>query len=253
MNREELIANLKCLRLPTMAVDYLETARQCEKVKNTHEQYLACLVTAEVEKKRYVRIQRRIKEAQIKIPKRLGTYDYSCRKGITAEQVGRLALCDFVRKAANVVFYGPFGVGKSHLATGLTIAACETGYRCLWRSTQEMVAELVKAHRTLTLSPLLKKLDGFDLICLDELGYTPQTAEGADLFFQFISQRYERRSLVISTNLTYSEWDKVFLSPMATAAAVDRIIHNCETYNISGPSWRAEEAKKRTQQSTKSN
>jgi DNA replication protein DnaC len=251
MNREELIDNLRCLRLPTMAVDYLETARQCEKTKSTHEQYLACLVKAEVEKKRLVRIQRRVKEAQIKRLKRLETYDFSCRKGITAEQVTRLSACDFVRKTANVVLYGPVGVGKSHLATGLAIAACEAGFRCLWRSTQELVNELVAAHRTLSLSPLMKRLDGYDLVCCDELGYTPQTAEGADLFFQFISQRYERRSLVITTNLTYSEWDKVFLSPMSTAAAVDRIIHNCETYNITGPSWRAEEAKKRTKESAK--
>lgn len=251
MNREELIANLRCLRLPTMAADYLETARQCEQAKHTHERYLACLVAAEVEKKRLVRVQRRIKEAHIKIPKRLETYDFTCRKGITTEQVGRLRECDFIRKAANIVFYGPFGVGKSHLASGLMIAACEAGYRCLWRSTCELIDDLVKAHRTLTLSPLLKKLDGFDVICLDELGYTPQTAEGADLFFQFISQRYERRSLVITTNLTYSEWDKVFISPMSTAAAVDRIIHNCETYNISGPSWRAEEAKRRAKERTK--
>lgn len=251
MNREELIINLNCLRLPTMARDYLETARQCEKTKATHEQYLACLVKAEVEKKKLVRMQRRTKEAQIKRPKRLETYDFSCRKGITQEQVTRLGGCDFIRKAANVVFYGPFGVGKSHLAAGLTVAACEAGFRSLWRTTQEMMDELVRAHRTLTLSPLLKRLDGYDVICLDELGYTPASAEGADLFFQFISQRYERRSLIITTNLTYSEWDKVFLNPMATAAAVDRIIHNCETYNISGPSWRAEEAKKRTPSNAK--
>jgi DNA replication protein DnaC len=234
-----------------MAEDYLETARQCEKTRSTHEQYLACLVKAEIEKKRLVRIQRRIKEAQFKRLKQLETYDFSCRKGITVEQVTRLKDCDFIRKAANVVFYGPVGVGKSHLAVGLAIAACEAGYRCLWRSTKELIDELVAAHRTLTLSPLLKRLDGYDLICCDELGYTPQTNEGADLFFQFISQRYERRSLIITTNLTYSEWDKVFLSSMATAAAVDRIIHNCETFNVLGPSYRAEEAKKRTKQSAK--
>ena len=91
----------------------------------------------------------------------------------------------------------------------------------------------------------------FDLITLDELGFTPQSRDGADLFFQFISQRYERKSLLITTNLTYSEWDKVFINSVTTAAAVDRIIHKCETFNILGPSWRAEEAKKRMQTAKK--
>ena len=100
------------------------------------------------------------------------------------------------------------------------------------------------SQKNLNLSTHLKRLDRFDLITLDELGYTPHSQEGAELFFQLISQRYERKSLMITTNLVYSEWDKVFLSKIATAAAVDRIIHNCETFNIQGPSWRAEQAKK---------
>ena len=89
-----------------------------------------------------------------------------------------------------------------------------------------------------------------DLIVCDELGYIPQTKDGADLFFQFISQRYERKSLIITTNLTYSEWDKVFLDAITTAAAVDRIIHKSETFNIRAPSWRREEAEKRMQKNT---
>ena len=97
----------------------------------------------------------------------------------------------------------------------------------------------------------MKKLDRFDLIICDELGYIPQTKDGADLFFQLISQRDERKSFLFTTNLTYSEWDKVFLNPLSTAAAVDRIIHKNETFHIKGPSWRAEAAKKRNEEKTK--
>jgi DNA replication protein DnaC len=245
MNHEELVTSLKKLKLMSMAVEYTEVARQCEKANKTHEQYLACLVARETDRKRRERIKRRVKEAMIPVPKTIEAYDFSCRKGITAQQMQRMMTCDYIRRAGNVVLYGGFGVGKSHLATVLTVAACENGYRALFMSTQAMVTKLVEAHKTLSLASLFKKLDRFDLITLDELGYSAQTPEGADLFFQLISQRYERKSLAITTNLPYSEWESVFLNPMATAAAVDRIIHNCETYNITGPSWRAEEAKRR--------
>lgn len=249
MNHEELVTSLRNLHLPTMALEYVEVARQCEKTNRTHEQYLACLVATESDRKRRERIRLRIRDAQIPVPKALDAYDFACRKGITAQQVHRLITCDFIRRAGNVVFYGGHGVGKSHLATVLTVAACEAGYRALYSSTQAMVTRLIDAHKTLTLASLFKKLDRFDLITLDELGYSPQSPEGADLFFQLISQRYERKSFVITTNLPYSDWESVFLNPMATAAAVDRIIHNCETFNISGPSWRAEEAKRRAAKS----
>jgi DNA replication protein DnaC len=248
MNHEELVSNLKRLRLPTIAADYSETAQQCEKARRSHEQYLASLVASEIEQKRLNRIKKTIKASKIPISKTLEAYDFTCRKGIGPEQAARLASGDFIRKAANVVLYGSFGVGKSHLASALTVAACEAGFHCLFISTHAMIADLVKAQSNLSLTHLFKKLDRFDLITLDELGYTPQNAEGADLFFQLISQRYERRSLLITTNLTYSAWDKVFINPMATEAAVDRIIHNCETFNITGPSWRAETAKRRSQQ-----
>ena len=247
MNHEELITNLKRLHLPTFATNYMEIAKQCEKARQSHTEYLASLVASEIEQKKMLKIKKAIKASQIPIPKILGSYDFTCRSGINAEQVARLASGDFIRKASNVVLYGPFGVGKSHLASALTIAACEVGYNCLFISTQSMISQLAEAQSNLTMTQLFKKLDKFDLITLDELGYTPQNAEGANLFFQLISQRYERRSLLITTNLPFSAWDKVFINPMSTEAAVDRIIHNCETFNISGTSWRSKEAQNRQQ------
>ena len=167
------------------------------------------------------------------------------RTGISAKQVTRLAEGDFVRQAANVVMYGSFGLGKSHLAMALTSQLCEAGFKCLFSSTHALIAGLLTAKRDLTLASLFKRLDRFDLIVCDELGYVPHDQDGADLFFQLISQRSERKSVMITTNLTYSEWELVFLNPRTTAAAVDRIIHNCETFNIGGDSWRGLEAKKR--------
>lgn len=247
MKHEELIENLKHLRLATMAAEYAEVARQCEQARRTYEQYLAALVAAEVAAKKAIKIGKLVKDAKLPKDRRLETYDYKCRTGISEQQVKRLAEGEWVRQGGNVVFYGGFGLGKSHLALALTRRLCEEGFRCLFTTVRDLITSLVDAQKTLTLAAHFRRLDRFDLITCDELGFTPQSKDGADLFFQFISQRYERRSLLITTNLTYSEWDKVFLNPITTAAAVDRVIHHCETYNIQGDlSWRAETAQKRT-------
>lgn len=245
MNHQELATALKKLRLVEILPVYAELARQAEQAKLTFEQYLASLAEVELKGRQKKRVDRFLHHAKIPIDKHIGTYDFRYRTGINEQQVLRLSEGEFVREGANVVLYGSFGVGKSHLAMGLTRALCERGYRCLFTSTQAMITELVEAKNTLTLASLFRRLDRFDLIALDELGYTPQSRDGADLFFQLISQRAERKSLIITTNLTYSEWDKVFLNPLTTAAAVDRIIFHCETFNIQGPSWRAETAARR--------
>ena len=242
MNHEELAASLRKLRLGEISRIYAELARQAEQAKLTFEQYLASLAEVELDGRRKKRVELFLAQAKIPIDKHIGTYDFRYRTGINEQQVRRLAEGDFVREGGNVVFYGTFGVGKSHLAMGLTRALCERGHRCLFTSTQTLITELLEAKNTLTLASLFRRLDRFDVITADELGYTPQSKDGADLFFQLISQRYERKSLIITTNLTYSEWDTVFLNALTTAAAVDRIIHHCETFNIQGPSWRAETA-----------
>jgi len=245
MKHEELMANLKRLHLAAMALGYSEVARQCETAKKTFEQYLAALVAMEMAHKNELRIGRILKEAKLPKDQRLETYDFKCRTGISELGVRRLGSGDFVRQSVNVVLYGGFGIGKSHLANALTRMLCEAGVRCYFTTTHDLINGLLEAQKTLSLAAHFRRLDRYDVITLDELGFTPQSKDGADLFFQFISQRYERKSLIITTNLTYSEWDKVFLNPVTTAAAVDRIIHNCETFNIKGQSWRAETAKRR--------
>lgn len=242
--REQLESGLRKLFLHAMAREYAAVAKAHEKANASYEKYLNAMVELELREKERLRYQRLIKEAKIPLVKLLAEYDFTQREGISSQEVARLCQGDFVRDASNVVLYGSFGLGKSHLAMAITRSLCEKGFKCLYMSTAAFINELCAAQKNLALSTLFKKLDRFDLIALDELGYTPQTPEGADLFFQLISQRYERKSLLITTNLVYSEWNKVFLSEASTAAAVDRIIHKCETFNIKGPSWRAEMAKK---------
>ena len=245
MKHEELVSGLKSLYLGEIAVQYVEISKLAEKDQKTYEQYLAKLVEIELGAKHRQKVARLLKEAKIPIPKTLESYNFDQRKGITAKQFGRLSTGEFVRQAGNVVFYGSFGVGKTHLAAALTGKLCEAGFKCLFTTTHGLIGSLITAKRDLTLTSLFKRLDKFDLIAVDELGYVPHDQDGADLFFQLISQRSERKSMLITTNLTYSEWDQVFLKLKTTVAAVDRIIYNCETFNIEGPTWRGMTAKKR--------
>jgi len=247
LKHDELVQALKDLRLYTVSREYVEAAKNAEQEKFTYEQYLANLIKLEQSHRQNNRIKKLTKDAKIPLAKSLESYNFKIRTGITENQFNRLATGEFLRQGGNLVFYGSFGVGKSHLAVSLTQKLCELGYRCFFSSTSALINQLLVAKRDLELNTLLKRLDRFDLLVCDELGYLPQNQEGADLFFQLISQRAERRSLLITTNLIYSEWDKVFINPLSTAAAVDRIIHNCQTFNIGGESYRSIIAKKRTE------
>jgi DNA replication protein DnaC len=142
------------------------------------------------------------------------------------------------------VLYGTFGVGKTHLALGITRALCQQGFKCYFNTAAKLMNYLIEEKKGLRLSKAERFLDKFDLIVCDELGYISATEEGAELFFQLIAARYERKSILFTTNLTFSQWDKVFLNQLVTQAAVDRILHHCKTFNIDGPSQRSEDAKK---------
>lgn len=247
MTHEELVSALKRLHLQKTASSYVEIARIAEKEKQTYEQYLWRLAELELEYKHAVRVKTLITQAKFSLNKILESFKWGRITGITQKHVARLCQGDWVKQGANVVFYGGFGVGKTHLAIGIGKALCANGFRIIFYPTHQLIEELLVAKKNLELAAAFRRLDRFDLIICDELGYLPQTQEGADLFFQLISQRAERKSLLFTTNLTFSEWSQVFINPLSTQAAVDRIIHHCETFNILGPSNRAEEAKKRNQ------
>jgi DNA replication protein DnaC len=242
MTHEELLGSLSELRLTHMKNEFADLARIATRDNKSYEQYLLMLTQSELRGRQDAKVKRLINEAKFPLIKELEKYDYKKVRGITARDVNRLAMADFVKEGKNIVLFGQIGVGKTHLAIGLGKVLCEKKYRCLFVGTSSLIDMLLESQKKLEMGSLWKKLDLYDVIICDELGYIPQTKEGADLFFQFISQRYERKSLLITTNLTYSEWDKVFLNETTTAAAVDRIIHRCETYNIEADSWRKREA-----------
>jgi DNA replication protein DnaC len=245
VNHEEIKTTLLGLKLSAMARDFVEAAKLAEKKQLTYEQYLANLTLAEFNERHSAKVRRFIKEAGLPMVKTEADFDFKKRTGITDKQFARLTDGVFLKEATNIVFYGDFSVGKTHLALALAHNLCQKGYRCLFTPTNILIEQMILAKKNQTILNLMKRLDRYDLIVCDELGYIPQEPQGADLFFQLISQRSERKSIAITTNLTYSEWEKIFLNPLTTSAAVERIIANCETFHIKGPSWRKEMAKKK--------
>jgi DNA replication protein DnaC len=161
-----------------------------------------------------------------------------------------LARGDFLDRGGNVLFFGLPGVGKSHLACGLGHALIDAGRSVLFSPTYQLVQTLLAARRDLCLPKVLRSLDVFDAIILDDLGYVQQTADEAEVLFTLMAERYERRSLIITSNLVFSEWGRIFKSPMTTAAAIDRLVHHATIIEIDRDSVRAEEAKKRNAKKT---
>jgi len=160
-------------------------------------------------------------------------------------KVQELSRGDFVEQANNVLLFGLPGVGKSHLACALGHALVDAGRSVLFTPTYQLVQQLLVARRDLCLPRALRALDVFDAVILDDLGYVQQTAEEAEVLFTLMAERYERRSLIITSNLVFSEWDRIFKTPMATAAAIDRLVHHAAIIEIDRESVRAEEAMKR--------
>ena len=245
MNHQELTDGLKELKLTAMREQFVEIATLANQKNMTYEKYLGLLVKAELETKQKRKVDGLIKKATLPLAKSISNFDFNRLSGNTARDFSKLSEGHFLKVPNNIVFYGGFGVGKTHLSIALVRALCEKGYKCYFSTLSSLIQKLIDARLENKLSDLNKRLDKYDLIVCDELGYLAQTQDGADLFFQLISQRYERKSILITTNLTYSEWDKVFLNPLNTAVAVERIVHNCITYNIKAPSKRKEEALER--------
>jgi DNA replication protein DnaC len=160
-------------------------------------------------------------------------------------RIQELTSGDFLDRGGNVLLFGIPGVGKSHLACALGHALVDAGRSVLFTPTYQLVQTLLAARRDLCLPRALRALDVFDAVILDDLGYVQQTADEAEVLFTLMAERYERRSLIITSNLVFSEWDRIFKSPMTTAAAIDRLVHHAAIIEIDRGSVRAEEAKKR--------
>jgi DNA replication protein DnaC len=243
--RESLGILLRALKLPTFVAMYAEVAEQAEKKGWSFEAYLHHLATAELEDRKQRRIERNLKRANLPEGKTLATLKPNKVPVKVRRQLPTLCEGAFVENADNVLAFGLPGRGKTHLLCAIANELVQRGYKVLFIAAYQLVQQLLVAKRELILERALQRLDRYDVVLVDDIGYIQQDREEMEVLFTFLSQRYERRSVMITSNLVFSQWDRIFKDPMTTAAAIDRVVHHSVILELTGPSVRGEEAKKR--------
>lgn len=233
-----LVTDLKSMYLTSMASQWRRLAEDARSKRQPHAEYLADLARLEVTGRQERRIQRRIKDARFPMLKTLDAFDFEAQQGLDRDDVLELFDCEFVPQAANVVLVGGVGTGKTHIAIALGMACCQKDYRVRFTTAAELTNILVEAKSQDRLSRKLEQLARFDVIIIDELGYVPFDKQGADLLFGLITRVYERRSLIVTTNLPFARWSEVFLDATAAAAVIDRIVHHATVLKTEGDSYR---------------
>lgn len=240
-------AMLRELKLPGVAAHYRELAAAAERSSWSFEQYLSNLLELELAERKRRRIERLLKQSQLPSDKTLATLD----QGRLPVPVRRVlgSLCDggFADRGENVLVFGLPGRGKTHVVTAIGHELVRKGYSVLFVPAFALVQRLLAARRGLELEKALRQLDAFDVIILDDIGYIQQDRDEMEVLFTFLAERYERRSVMITSNLVFSQWDRIFKDAMTTAAAIDRLVHHATILELTGVSVRNEEARERMQ------
>lgn len=246
MSRDLLIEHhLKRLKMPTIRRLYKELARDAAQSNRTYEDYLLALLEQEVIQRDDNQTKARLKAANFPLVKTLDTFDFASIPTLNKQRVLALSQAEFIGERENVLFIGNSGTGKTHLATALGVAACRKGYRVRFWRTSRLVEELLEAQHEHRLTRLEKQWLRLDLVILDELGYVSLSRAGSELLFQFLAAKYEQGSLVVTTNLEFSEWPQIFNDEKMTGALVDRLTHRAHILVMNGDSYRFRESLRR--------
>jgi DNA replication protein DnaC len=232
---------LKRLRLPVMAQNYARLAEEASHSNKPYADYLLALVEGEILQRDENNQKTRIAKAHFPILKTLDSFDFSVIPSLNKSLVLELSRGSYIDKKENIIFMGSYGTGKSHLSVSLGICACRQGKRVRFYTAAGLINDLLEAQAQLRSSKLEAALARFDLIVLDELGFVPFTKEGAEALFTFCSSRYERGSLIITTNLDFARWKEVFGDEALTGALLDRLTHRCHIIEMNGDSYRFKE------------
>jgi DNA replication protein DnaC len=234
----ELVFLTRALKAPTLRQSVARLAERARAESWTHEEFLAACLQREVAARQAHGGEGRIRAARFPARKSLEEFDFDHARGLKRDQVAHLGTLDFVIAQENVVFLGPPGTGKTHLAIGLGIRACQAGHRVLFATAAQWVARLADAHAAGRLQAELTRLGRYPLLVVDEVGYIPFEPEAANLFFQLVSARYERASLIVTSNKPFGRWGEVFGDDVVAAAMIDRLVHHAEFVALKGDSYR---------------
>ena len=236
---------LKSLRLPTVLREYGKLAKQAAAEGLDHVQFLARLIELEMIDRERRTIERRIKAAKFPAVKSLDSFDFKAIPALNKMQVLELARCEWVERRENVIALGPSGTGKTHIALGLGLSACQKGLSVGFVTAAALVHELMEARDERRLLRLQKQMVSHKLLIIDELGFVPLSKTGAELLFELISQRYERGATLITSNLPFDEWTETFGSERLTGALLDRLTHHVNILEMNGESYRLGQSKAR--------
>jgi DNA replication protein DnaC len=245
-----LAHHLKKLRLPTFLSEYAKLAHQCAEENVDHVSYLLRLSELELIERERRMVERRIKAARFPAVKSLDSFDFKAIPSVNKTQVIELARCAYIEQRQNIIAVGPSGTGKTHIALGLGLAACQKGYKVRFTTAASLVTELMEARDERRMLRHLKQLAAQDLLIIDELGFVPLSKTGAELLFEVFSERYERGSVIVTSNLPFDEWTQTFGTERLTGALLDRITHHVTILEANGESYRLNQSRSKRKTST---
>jgi len=242
--QEQLVNYLKQLHMPTIRGCYEQVADQARQESSSYEQYLLELIKHECEVRRHNRIARNLRDSKLPLSKTLDNFDKKRLPPKVANHLNILMDGSFLKRCENVLAFGNPGSGKTHLLCAIGHELIEQGKRVLFISCNQLMQNLLISKRDLEMTKLLKKLSRYDAVIIDDIGYVQQSHREMEVLFTFLADRYEQSSLMITSNLPFSKWDRIFKDQMTAAAAIDRLVHHSVILELNIASYRMEQAKK---------